>query len=344
MDNNQHPRAFLITVIWTLTLLFLGSVVHATGSSLACPDWPTCFGTMVPEMTGGVFWEHLHRLVAGGLILFFTAATYLAFRETPRFRWVRGWSLAGIGLLLVQAAFGGITVLFRLPDAVSTTHLGLAFLFLALATVLLTVTTLSWWEGAGPVPPWKSSLRRASLVAAVLAFLQSLLGATVRHTDAGMACPDVPLCLGAWIPPLQHPLVALHFGHRVLGVALLVTVLLAGHLAFRKSGSSMLRRLGVAASLVALGQVLLGFLSVYSRLSAVPVSVHTLLAATLLTLLVAMVAFTWAPADAAPVEAGGNVPGASSGAVRTDPGDSGQGAGGAKVREAPLGGGQSTES
>mgnify|MGYP003720487433 CR=1 FL=1 len=41
-------------------MLFLGSVVHATGSSLACPDWPTCFGTMFPEMTGGVFWEHLH--------------------------------------------------------------------------------------------------------------------------------------------------------------------------------------------------------------------------------------------------------------------------------------------
>jgi len=294
MKQSQHPRAFLVTVLWTLGLLYLGSVVHATGSSLACPDWPTCFGTMVPEMTGGVFWEHLHRLVAGGLILIFSAATYLAFRETPRFRWVKGWALAGIGLLLVQAVLGGITVLFRLPDAVSTSHLGLAFLFLALATILFTVTAPSWEEGVGPDPTAKAPLRRAALVAAVLAFLQSLVGAAVRHTDAGVACPDVPLCLGAWIPPLQHPLVALHFFHRVLGVLLLGAVLLAGHLAFWKGASPRLRRLGVAASLVAATQVLLGFLSVYYRLAVIPVSLHTLLAATLLTLLATMATLTWA--------------------------------------------------
>ena len=62
MNTVHHHRGFYITTVWTLGLLFLGSVVHATESSLACPDWPTCYGTMVPEMTGGVFWEHLHRL------------------------------------------------------------------------------------------------------------------------------------------------------------------------------------------------------------------------------------------------------------------------------------------
>ncbi|MGW8266960.1 MAG: COX15/CtaA family protein, partial [Longimicrobiales bacterium] len=152
MKQSQHPRAFNFTVLWTLGLLFLGSVVHATGSSLACPDWPTCFGTMVPEMTGGVFWEHLHRLVAGGLILLFSAGTYLTFREPPRFSWVKGIALLGIGLLLVQAVLGGITVLFQLPDAVSTSHLGLAFLFLALVTVLSTVSAQSWAAGVGPRP------------------------------------------------------------------------------------------------------------------------------------------------------------------------------------------------
>ena len=160
MTRPQHHRAFLITVYWTLGLLFLGSVVHATESSLACPDWPTCFGTMIPEMTGGVFWEHLHRLVAGGLILFWGGAIYLAWKETPRFPWVLKAAWAGMLLLLVQAVFGGLTVLFLLPDAISTTHLGLAFLFLALSTVLAVVSAPRWGEVQWP----EASVRHLSLI------------------------------------------------------------------------------------------------------------------------------------------------------------------------------------
>ena len=59
MNRSLHHRAYVVTVGWTLLLLLLGSVVHATGSSLACPDWPTCNGTLMPEMEGGIFWEHL---------------------------------------------------------------------------------------------------------------------------------------------------------------------------------------------------------------------------------------------------------------------------------------------
>ncbi|MFC1660238.1 heme A synthase [Gemmatimonadota bacterium] len=295
MAKPQHPRAFGVTVFWTLGLLFLGSLVHATESSLACPDWPTCFGTMVPEMTGGVFWEHLHRLVAGGLILIFLAATYLAWKEEPRYRWIRPAALVGMALLLVQAALGGITVLLRLPDAVSTSHLGLAFLFLALATVLAVVSGPGWAQGTELREESRVCLCRGAIGGAGLAFAQSLLGAAVRHTDAGMACPDVPLCLGELVPPLQNGLVALQFSHRVVGIGVLAVVLWVGHVAYRRSGSRRIRLLGLSLTAVALAQVLLGFLSVYFRLGVVPVSLHTLMAATLLTLLVSTAAMTWAP-------------------------------------------------
>jgi heme A synthase len=250
---------------------------------------------MAPEMTGGVFWEHLHRLVAGGLILFFSGALYLAWREKPTYRWVLKMTWIGLGLLLVQAVFGGITVLLRLPNAISTSHLGLAFIFLALTTVLAVVTSPSWTRGPGPAGGARSLLRAGAIAAAILAFTQSLTGAAVRHTDAGMACPDVPLCLGEWIPPLSHSLVALHFSHRVLGLAVFAATLWVGHLAFWRGGKAGVRNLGIAAAMTASSQVLLGFLSVYYRLAVAPVSLHTLLAATLLTLLVVLATLTWAP-------------------------------------------------
>ncbi len=202
MNTDQHNRAFYITTVWTLGLLFLGSVVHATESSLACPDWPTCFGTFLPEMTGGVFWEHLHRLVAGGLVVIFVGATYMAWKPEARRPAIRRWAVAGIGLLLVQSLFGGLTVLWSLPDAISTTHLALAFLFLALVTGLTVVTSPGWARGSGAGGPLRN-LRPLALAAVVLTFVQSVLGAAVRHMDAGLVCPDVPLCLGQWIPPLE---------------------------------------------------------------------------------------------------------------------------------------------
>jgi len=250
---------------------------------------------MVPEMTGGIFWEHLHRLVAGGLILFFCGAIYLAWQEKPTHSWVLKAAWAGLGLLLVQAILGGVTVLFLLPDAVSTSHLGLAFLFLALTTVLAVVSSPSWLRDPGPAANIRLGLRKSAIAAAALVFSQSLVGAAVRHTDAGVACPDVPLCLGEWIPPFSHPLVVLHFGHRLLGLAVLGLVLWVGHLAFWRGGSSRVRILGATSAMVAAAQVVLGFLSVAFQLAVVPVSLHTLLAATLVTLLMALTTLTWAP-------------------------------------------------
>jgi heme A synthase len=290
-----HPRAFKVTVGWTLILLFLGSVVHATESSLACPDWPTCFGTMVPEMTGGVFWEHLHRLVAGGLALMFLLATWLAHKEVvPGRRWIVSLSYVGIGLLVVQSVFGGLTVLYRLPDLVSTTHLGLAFAFLVLATVLATATSPS--EGAPMDRPTRQHLRTGAWLTALLVFSQSVLGAMVRHMDAGMACPDVPLCLGRVVPPLVNAPITVHFLHRVLAVVVTagVIALAAGARAIGASARAR-RSLDLAVALVVV-QVGLGVASVMTVLAVPPVSLHTLVAAAL----VATLAHVATLADRAP--------------------------------------------
>lgn len=287
-----HPRAFSVTVVWTLLLLWLGSVVHATGSSLACPDWPTCYGTMVPEMTGGVFWEHLHRLVAGGLLLMFGLATFLARREVPASRPILRACWAGLGLLLVQSVFGGITVIYQLPDLVSTTHLALAFLFLGLAASLASATH---WT---PEPP-ETTEREARLartlgaVAAGLVFAQSVLGGLVRHMDAGLACSDVPLCLGRVVPPLGDPLTAVHFAHRALGLLAALAVLTFAGWAVARGLPKALRTGWLVAAVLVVVQVALGFLSVMEALAVVPVSLHTLVAASLLVVLVHATSVAW---------------------------------------------------
>ena len=289
-----HPRAYKVTVLWTLGLLFLGSIVHATESSLACPDWPTCFGTMMPEMTGGVFWEHLHRLVAGGLVLIFILATWLAGKETSDRPWIFRLSLVGVGLLIVQSLFGGLTVIYRLPDLISTTHLSLAFIFLSLATVLAVATHGSTSSKA---PPAVKGLRRPdgtkltvfAALAAVAVFVQSVIGALVRHTDGGMSCPDIPLCLGQIVPPLVNIQITSHFLHRAMAIVASAAVI--GLYAWCKTRceipKNLQRLVGVAVGLLVI-QVLLGVASVLTILAVPPVSLHTLVAAALLSTLVAL--------------------------------------------------------
>ena len=276
---------------WTLLLLYLGSVVHATESSLACPDWPTCFGTLVPEMTGGVFWEHLHRLVAGGLLLMFGLATYLAYKEPTDRPWIFRACLGGMALLVIQSVFGGLTVLFQLPDMISTTHLALALLFLSLATVLEAATgdpdaTDSGGLPRSSGPSSRSTLTQLSGGAAVLVFGQSVLGALVRHTDAGMACPDFPLCLGQVVPPLVNVPITAHFVHRVLAIVTTAVVVGSFLWAYQADVSSSQRRWLAAAAALVIVQVGLGIASVLSVLAVAPVSLHTLVAAALLSVLV----------------------------------------------------------
>lgn len=294
-----HAQAFRATVLWTLGLLFLGSVVHATESSLACPDWPTCFGTMMPEMTGGVFWEHLHRLVAGGLVLLFGAATWLARRETGDRPWIFKACLAGLGLLIVQSVFGGLTVIYRLPDMISTSHLAMAFLFLTLATVLAASTgparpeeDSDFGQGVGP------KLRDLASIAAALVFAQSVLGALVRHTDAGMACPDVPLCLGQVVPPLVNLQITAHVLHRALAIVAAAAVLGVAWWVRTHDVPERIRRWAYLAAFLVVLQVGLGVASVLMVLAVAPVSLHTLVAAALLSTLVTVA--TLAARTAAP--------------------------------------------
>jgi heme A synthase len=274
-------RLALVTAAATFCLLLAGASVTSTGSGLAVPDWPLSYGTLFPPMTGGILFEHGHRMIAGavGLLIFVLAWALHRSREAPV---ARRLGLAAALLVVVQALLGGVTVLLMLPALVSTAHAVLAMVVFGLVLSVAVVTSRSWRET--PLQPAPSRARGLALLAVALVAVQILLGAVVRHTGAGLACPDFPLCGGRLWPELSDPSIAVHFAHRLGALAVGVGVLTLG-LAARRAAPRVAAGAWVAVGLVAV-QIGLGGAAVLSGLApAVTVAHHAagalLLAATL---------------------------------------------------------------
>jgi cytochrome c oxidase assembly protein subunit 15 len=162
-------------------LLFAGGMVTSTGSGLSVPDWPLSFGGMNPPMIGGIFFEHGHRLFAGTVALMTMALLALSRRPgVPS--GARTAALLASGGILLQALLGGLTVLLKLPPAVSISHacLGQAVFCLLLAAAVLSV------PGSVFGPGWSRVFRYACLGFAA-AYLQLALGALVKHTGRGLS-------------------------------------------------------------------------------------------------------------------------------------------------------------
>ena len=126
--NIRIHRFAVFTAGFTFLLIVAGALVTSTGSGLAVPDWPLSFGQYFPEMTGGVFFEHGHRMIAGTVgILTTVLAVWLWVKEKRR--WIC-WLGTGAWLAVItQAVLGGITVLHKLPTIVSASHAVLAQIF-----------------------------------------------------------------------------------------------------------------------------------------------------------------------------------------------------------------------
>ncbi len=275
----------------TVALMALGSATRVMNAGLSCPDWPLCYGTLLPQnqMNLQVFLEWFHRLVAsvigfGTIVMTGTAFVYRS--RLPR--WTPQAMSLALLLVLFQGVLGGLTVTQLLRFDIVTAHLGTG---LAFFSTLLTIG-LSLLPDRPTAQPRRStgSLRWFGLAAAIAVYAQSLLGGLVASQWALHQCfGNTQLC-GV-------------LNTHLIGVvpATLTTVAVLVWLArYRAQLDPALQRLGWLVAGLLLAQIGLGFATFRLHLQVEPLTVaHQTIGAALLGSLIATTTLAWkSPASA----------------------------------------------
>jgi cytochrome c oxidase assembly protein subunit 15 len=292
--SGRYATAFAALVGATQLLIVLGALVRAHEAGLACPDWPLCFGDLVPAMNLEVAFEWSHRVLAGSVSLAFAALALLLLRSGAAPRSTRRWLAIAAVLLAVQIVLGALTVWHLLAAWTVTSHLvtGNAF---ALA---LLFATLSLREGlheraAAPAGP---RVRFLAAAVALLLALQVVLGGLVSSRFAGMVCPEWPACNGgAWFPTWRGN-VGLHLLHRWNGTLLAAALLALAWIARREPP---VRRLAIAAAALGCAQVGVGIANVVLAIPVEVTGAHSALAAALVLTVGAATRAAWRGSGAA---------------------------------------------
>ncbi|MFL5823910.1 MAG: COX15/CtaA family protein, partial [Solirubrobacteraceae bacterium] len=211
----------------SLTLIVLtGAVVRLTDSGLGCPDWPRCYGKVLPPLSGHAVVEYSNRAVSGLVSLIAVIVFVAALRRRPLRRdlvWLAAALPVGV---LAQAVLGGFTVREHLAPGFVMAHFSLSMIVLVAAVALA-------WRSAHE-PGWRPGSTDRVSVWSVRALLP--LGAVTifAGTAATAAGPHSGGVTGQHVHRLtfegtgtllwvvhRHATIAAVFGTAVIGVWLL---------------------------------------------------------------------------------------------------------------------------
>jgi len=172
-------------VVALVALVVIGGATRVMEAGLACPDWPLCFGTLLPgrQMNLQVFLEWFHRLdafVVGVALLVMAVVAVLRRRQLPG--WLPSLAMGLVLLVALQGGLGALTVLDLLPSGIVTAHLAMA---LTLVALLSGLTQRLLHPGGQAAPVWWTPLAGLALLAVVA---QSLLGALMATSWAAQRC------------------------------------------------------------------------------------------------------------------------------------------------------------
>ena len=214
---NFFQKTALAALLATIFLIYVGAIVRATGSGLGCPDWPKCWGELIPptsldqvdfdklniekfqkknpsitrESLAAEFnpvhvWvEFINRLVSLPVGLFTLSTFLLSFQFLRKQKRVFFGSFAALALVLTNAILGAIVVSSGLKPGVITLHM-------ALAIILICVFVYIIYRGGQRLPSvnlgsQKGLLRSTLIILFVACVVEGIMGSQVREITDELA-------------------------------------------------------------------------------------------------------------------------------------------------------------
>lgn len=314
----RFQKLATLALTFVLILIFVGAIVRVTGAGLGCPDWPTCWGCIIPPWDASqvdlskidfekfqkkaerlgrdpetvtpehilesfnprhVWTEFINRLFALP-VGFFTLATFIAAFGQPRERRIVWWSsLASVLLVGINAVMGARVVYSGLKPGILTTHMALAMLLI----VLLTFTA---WRGRDQ--PWRLSIdstvaKRVRIwvgLLFVLVVVEGIMGTQIREMTDALAKSHSGGDRSEWVGELEQSWV--YLGHRSFSWAILVVSSIA-YFTTQKGSSNQPGAAAKVTFAIVLTQMVLGLIMSQFHIYAAIQVLHVGLAGVLLS-------------------------------------------------------------
>ena len=281
----RFQKLAAVTLVTALVLVTLGVIVRVTDSGLGCPDWPFCYGKVLPPMGDYKAWlEWIHRTVAAVIGVQILALAVLAVLD---YRGRRSIILPAIGAVLLvgfQAWLGRETVRLGNSGESVTAHLASAMLLVGLL-VYLTV------RPAYPARLTGGTSQRFTLLAgfaAIATYALLLFGSHVTATASALVFPDWPLMGGTLLPAITD-VTSAQVLHRYVAAIVGVIVLAVAVIAWRtQRAHPRLVRLAVWSAVLFGIQIVVGGLQILTQLSGWAQVLHLSLGTIIWSMLVGL--------------------------------------------------------
>jgi len=289
----------ILTIITIYLLVLAGGIVRSTGSGMGCPDWPKCFGMLVPptdvsqlppnyqeiyaeklhgevEFNATKTWiEYANRLVGAftGIVVFaaFIASIYYYFKKD---RVIVYLSFLGVVLIGANGALGKYVVDSFLKPGVVTLHMLLAVL---VVFVLLYAIARAWSEVIKVEKiENKSILNRLLILTLVVSTSQVLLGTQVREAiDKVIANPLFGYDRNTWIEQMGLPFM-IHRSYSLVILALHVYLIVLLKKNINTEG--LIYKFMITLLVIVIIEVLSGIIMAYFGVPAYIQPIHLTLA------------------------------------------------------------------